>query len=61
MIRRGGKVYEQEYATVLPDYPLKEIGDTETSGTAVTFKQCKTFTQTEYHYDQLAKRLRELS
>lgn len=61
-IRREGKIYEQEYTHGVPDYPLKEVGTSETTGTMVTFKPSKdTFTQTEYHYDQLAKRLRELS
>ena len=61
-IRREGKIYEQEYTHGVPDYSLKEVGQSETTGTMVTFKpSAETFTQTEYHYDQLAKRLRELS
>ncbi len=61
-IRRGGKLYEQEYTHGVPDYPLKEVGVSETSGTAVTFLPSKeTFTKTEFSYDYLAKRLRELS
>ena len=59
-IRREGKIYEQEYTHGVPDYPLKEVGVSETTGTMVTFKPSdKTFTQTTYHYDQLAKRLRD--
>lgn len=61
-IRRAGKLFEQEYTHGVPDYPLKEVGTSETTGTKVTFKPSgETFTQTEYHFDQLAKRLRELS
>ncbi|WP_419812376.1 DNA topoisomerase (ATP-hydrolyzing) subunit B [Bacterioplanoides sp.] len=61
-IRRGGKIYEQEYTHGDPDYPLKEVGVSETNGTMVTFLPSKeTFTKTEFSYDYLAKRLRELS
>ena len=61
-IRREGKIFEQEYSHGVPDYPLKEVGISDTTGTLVSFKPSdKTFTQTTYHYDQLAKRLRELS
>ena len=45
-----------------PDSPLKEVGETEESGTAINFKPSdKIFSDTEFHYDILAKRLRELS
>ncbi len=61
-IRRGGKVYQQEYRLGEPVAPLAEIGDTDTSGTEITFKASpETFNNIELHYDILAKRLRELS
>jgi DNA gyrase subunit B len=61
-ISRGGKVYEQEYRLGEPMYPLKEIGDSEATGTEIRFKpSAEIFSDTQFHYDILAKRLRELS
>jgi len=61
-IRRGGKIWEQTYTMGVPDAPLSAVGDSETSGTTIQFHPSpETFTNIEYHYDQLAKRLRELS
>jgi DNA gyrase subunit B len=61
-IRREGKMYEQVYRHGVPDAPLAQIGTTETSGTTVRFKaSAGTFTNIEFHFEQLAKRLRELA
>jgi DNA gyrase subunit B len=61
-IRRNGRKYQQEYSLGEPQYPLKEVGDSNGTGTEIRFKPSNTiFTQTEYHYEILAKRLRELS
>ncbi|MFO7592540.1 MAG: DNA topoisomerase (ATP-hydrolyzing) subunit B [Pseudomonadota bacterium] len=61
-IRRNGKKYQQEYSLGEPQYPLKEIAESNSTGTEIRFKPSKEiFTHTEYHYDILAKRLRELS
>ena len=61
-VRRNGKIYEQVYNDGVPKAPLAQIGETENSGTEVHFKPSPdTFTNILFHYDQLAKRLRELS
>lgn len=58
----GGKEYEQEYSCGKPLYSVKEIGTTEIRGTEVTFlPDGSIFTTTEYKYEILSARLRELS
>ncbi|MFP6837838.1 MAG: DNA topoisomerase (ATP-hydrolyzing) subunit B [Pseudomonadales bacterium] len=61
-VRRNGKVFEQTYHDGVPTAPLKEVGETDRRGTECYFKPAATtFNNIEFHYDLLAKRLRELA
>ncbi len=63
VVKREGKVHQQRYQRGIPEYDLKVIGDSEETGTTVTFKpDSEIFTETtEYNYDTLKNRLRELA
>lgn len=62
LIRRDGGLYEQCFHDGVADAPLAKTGATTSTGTEIWFKPSpKTFTNIEFHYDILAKRLRELS
>ena len=61
-VRRAGKVYSQTYRHGVPDAPLAETGVTSERGTECYFKPSdKTFKAIVFHYDILARRLRELA
>ncbi len=62
-VHREGKVWEQEYERGRTIYPVKSIGDSDATGTIVTFHPDEQiFQQTiEFSYDTLANRMRELS
>ncbi len=61
-VYRDGKQYRQEYERGKPMYPVTEIGPSDRTGTEVTFKPDDTiFTTTEYNFEILSSRLRELS
>ncbi len=62
LIHQHGKLHAQTYHLGDPDEPLKVIGTTNQTGTEISFKPSNTiFSQTEFHYEILAKRLRELA
>lgn len=59
---RDGKIYQQEYNTGKPEYEVKIVGETDRRGTRQQFwPDPDIFTTTEYRYDILANRLRELA
>ena len=59
---RDGKVYQQEYSKGKPLYAVKEVGETDKRGTRITFHPDATiFTTTEYDYNTLLDRMRELA
>jgi len=62
-VKVNGKIHQQEYRRGVPQYDVKVIGETEETGTTVTFKpDPEIFTETtEYDYDTLQSRIRELA
>jgi DNA gyrase subunit B len=61
-VRREGKIFEQEYSIGKPLYDVKVIGESQETGTTVTFKPDGTiFDSTEYNYNTIAARMRELA
>ncbi len=61
-VNREGKIFEQEYAKGIPQYPVREIGKTELTGTSIQFwPDNSIFIVSEYNRDTLENRLRELS
>ena len=59
---RNGKIYQQEYSCGKPLYSVKEVGESERTGTRQTFWPDNTiFTTTTYKYETLQNRLRELA
>lgn len=61
-IKRNGERYEQEYNMGVPVSPLKAVSKTDKTGTTIRFWPSEeTFTNVVFYFDQLAKRIRELS
>ena len=61
-VYRDGKIYQQEYSKGKPLYAVKEVGTTDKRGTKITFHpDGSIFTVTEYKYDTLLDRMRELA
>lgn len=61
-VKRDGKIYQQKYAQGDPTTELKVIGECNDTGTKVTFLPDNgIFTETEFHFETLSSRLRELA
>ncbi len=61
-VHREGKIWQQEYKIGVPQYPVKIVGDSERTGTTVHFvPDGSIFTVTEYKFETIATRLRELA
>jgi DNA gyrase subunit B len=61
-VYREGKIFEQEYHRGVPQYPVRVIGESDRNGTTIHFKPDREIFQvTEYNYETIATRLRELA
>jgi len=61
-VRRDGKVWQQSYEQGKPTGEIKNVGTSKKTGTKITFwADPKIFSVTEFHFDSLSQRLRELS
>ncbi len=62
IIKRDGQIWKQSYTHGIPDAPMVAVGSTEETGTEIRFlPSTDTFTNVEFKFDYLLKRLRELS
>jgi DNA gyrase subunit B len=61
-VERNGKIYEQEYSKGIPQYTVREIGNSDRHGTTIEFKpDGEIFNIIEFNYETVASRMRELS
>ncbi|MDR3236363.1 MAG: DNA topoisomerase (ATP-hydrolyzing) subunit B [Prevotellaceae bacterium] len=62
-VRRNGKIYRQEYRRGIPQYDVKVVGESDQTGTTITFTPDPEIfiASTEFNYEILAARLRELA
>ena len=61
-VRRDGKEYQQEYRKGIPQGPVKEVGESSDTGTAITFyADEQIFGTAKYDFDILAERIREMA
>lgn len=61
-VHRNGVIVEQEFKIGVPQYPAREVGKTNKRGTIIHFQpDASIFTTTEYKYETIANRLREMS
>lgn len=62
VVHREGKIFQQEYSIGKPLYSVKEIGVSDKTGTEITFMpDASIFDYSEYNFDTLAARMRELA
>lgn len=61
-VYRDGVIFEQEFKIGIPQYPAREIGKTDKRGTTIHFKpDSSIFAITEYKYETIANRMREMA